>query len=244
MTQGHKKTPRQICVLLFQKIFAWSNIRKLGSSKAVSSSYFWLIATPILARLLSNLPETLKFNIGGQDIVIPAELPFSWEVFYYAAICFAVGTLIYNLSCPKLIKDYKSFNEFYDSGGSNRELHDMYREIIFDNNPELLDDIIPTLFDAMQESGIQSPSVDDVEARAIKDEAYNMFPRSAFYQDFRKVKRAELGGLFYKAYLYYETKNILPKFPIILFYSIGLGCLITVFWESLIWVLKAAKHLS
>lgn len=91
----------------------WSNISILGNNKIVIKSYIYLIIVPILAKMLSSLKSPFVAQItGGYNITIPLELPFNWVLFYFAAIFFTIGTVVYALFGPTIFKEDKSFGDF------------------------------------------------------------------------------------------------------------------------------------
>jgi hypothetical protein len=103
-------------------IVKWSSLRDFGNSKIVKSNYFWIFAIPFLAKNLDKLSLILGVNI---------EMTFSLERLFYAALCFSVGTFFYQLSCPQVIKDHKSYSDFLSDGKSAQHIADYYRSTNF-----------------------------------------------------------------------------------------------------------------
>lgn len=90
----------------------WSNIRGLGDNKIINRSYMYLFLVPALAKILEKVNSPLKFNIYGEEIEIVFQLPFSWQFFYFSALFFTIGAILYNLKAPNIIKENKSFGSF------------------------------------------------------------------------------------------------------------------------------------
>ncbi|MGK0255068.1 MAG: hypothetical protein ACI9OE_002587 [Mariniflexile sp.] len=103
-------------------IVKWSFLRDFGNSKIVKSNYFWIFAIPFLAKNLDPLSLLLGVNI---------EITFSLERLFFASLCFAIGTFLYQLSCPQLIKDHKSYSDFFSDGKSGQHIADYYRATNF-----------------------------------------------------------------------------------------------------------------
>ncbi len=99
---------------------SWVTIRALGKNKILNTSYIWIVLVPIIAKLLEKAPEVIKLEIFGAMTEIPLELPFSWGVFYFSAVCFFFASIIFILFCPAIIKRFADFSDFLGSGESGR----------------------------------------------------------------------------------------------------------------------------
>ncbi len=84
-------------------IIQWSTLNALGKSKIVKSNYVWIFIIPLVAKNIDVISTQLDFDIT---------LTFSITKLFYASIFFCLGTLVYQLRCPKLIKDYTNYGEF------------------------------------------------------------------------------------------------------------------------------------
>ena len=89
----------------------------------ILTSYFWIIFVPIAANLITKLNNPLNFLILGETIQVNMDLPFSWKLFFYAACCFTVASVIFKLSCPVSIRNYKNYDDFKQKGGSYIEIY-------------------------------------------------------------------------------------------------------------------------
>lgn len=107
----------------------WRTIARIGKSRAVHTSYFWLFAVPFLARGLSRIEHLLSFQVFGQRLVIELSLPFSWKVFYFASLFFGVGTLIYLLRCPRIVADHTDAAHFLGAGKGWDQLNEYASDV-------------------------------------------------------------------------------------------------------------------
>jgi len=114
----------------------WTTLTHAGRSKVLRSSYFWLFVVPILAHLTSSLNERITIPLWRSELVIQLVLPFSWKMFYFAAVAFAVASAIYALRCPALIRHYDKYSEFESEGKGSRELINALLEYYGDDSPE------------------------------------------------------------------------------------------------------------
>jgi len=85
----------------------WFRIRNLGNNKIITSNYLWLFVIPFLANNIDKLTILLGFKL---------EITFSIARLFYASLFFAVGTLIYQIRCPALIKEHLNFTDFNSVG--------------------------------------------------------------------------------------------------------------------------------
>ncbi|WP_425399577.1 hypothetical protein [Aeoliella sp.] len=118
----------------------WSSLSRISKITWVRSSYIWFIVVPLAAYLLKDIGPNLTFTLGSKIYVIPVGLPFSWQLFYFGAVSFAVGALLYTSFSPPLVRDYTSFSQYQDEGrGSEFITKQMLHAILHLNNLELGD---------------------------------------------------------------------------------------------------------
>lgn len=94
----------------------WRDLHAVGTSKVVNTSFIWLALIPFLSRCLDAL------HAGSH-------LPFNFIAFYYAAFFFTVASLIFNLTCPVVIKLTPTFGAFKAGGYSLLELKNWYHDM-------------------------------------------------------------------------------------------------------------------
>jgi hypothetical protein len=108
----------------------WTTLRAVGKHRMVQSAYYWIIVVPILAKLLQNLTSPVQVSILGSTPVVNLSLPFSWYCFYFAAIAFALGSILYSMYCPLIIANFANFREYTDSGGEGFRLASEIRKAV------------------------------------------------------------------------------------------------------------------
>jgi len=96
--------------------FLWDGLSKLRKNRLVQSSYVWLIIVPITAKLFSKMEEIFILNVGELKYVFDLELPFSWKLFYLAALFFTCGNIIFSIFSPKIFKENSDFGDFQKAG--------------------------------------------------------------------------------------------------------------------------------
>ncbi len=117
-------------------MFNWTSLNRVGSSKFIRSSFTWIAVVPILAKTLQNIESPLNLQVFATTITIHLELPFSWVIFYFSALFFAVATGIYIFRCPKLIAKFSDLGEFLSSKHTIAQLpkflhNDIYSDVEF-----------------------------------------------------------------------------------------------------------------
>jgi len=101
--------------------------------------YIWIGVVPFLANALAKVTDEADLTVFGHHFHLVLKLPFSWECFFFSALFFSLGTALYVLFCPRLIKEFDDFGQYYRSGRSQDELipygenigaqHDEYLQI-------------------------------------------------------------------------------------------------------------------
>lgn len=120
----------------------WSSLRKLGNNRLLRSSYIWLLAVPFLANLLLKIGPEIKIPLWDSEIILNLSLPFSWQMFYFSAVAFAIASAIYSIGCPKIVSDYERYSEFKDEGKGQDQIKTEFIRV-FPN--KLHKDIITTV---------------------------------------------------------------------------------------------------
>ncbi|TOH86567.1 hypothetical protein, partial [Vibrio parahaemolyticus] len=57
--------------------------------------------------------------------------PFSWAMFYFSALCLALGNLVYLMKCPKVIKDHPTYQSYLNEGKKLKQLSQYCEDILF-----------------------------------------------------------------------------------------------------------------
>ncbi len=96
-------------------ILNWKVISNISKMKFVKTILVWVVIVPIIAKILSSLKEYQFINF---DLV----LPFSWVLFYFSALFFLIGNILYNIFVPPIINENRSFSHFLQMGRGKREL--------------------------------------------------------------------------------------------------------------------------
>ena len=105
---GSRLSPTSFRVVLLESI-VWTQIRALHQLGVVRQMYLWMVVVPILVRFLSQIPDVANVVVFGQSLTLELSLPFSWKLFYFAAICFVASNIIYHSACPRLVKDHPTY---------------------------------------------------------------------------------------------------------------------------------------
>lgn len=101
---------------------SWVLIDSLGKLRFSKSSYYYIVVVPIIVKALDKVTSPLILSLGESELSINIDLPFSWYLFYFGAVAIAIGSLLYQIFCPEIIKSYKNYGEFLSSGESNNYL--------------------------------------------------------------------------------------------------------------------------
>jgi hypothetical protein len=95
---------------------SWLSLKRFGSLRVLKTSYIWLVAVPLAAKILAAMPNKIHIPWFEFDIPLAIDLPFSWEAFYFSAVFFAIASFLFGISCPSIIKNYDSFTDYEAEG--------------------------------------------------------------------------------------------------------------------------------
>ncbi len=101
----------------------WDTLGKIQKIRMVQSTYVWIFIVPILAKVLSKIEDSIEMVVFGQEFKFLTSLPFSWWVFYFAAISFSLANVIFIWRCPSLIKDHSDLADFRAKAKSMEHLY-------------------------------------------------------------------------------------------------------------------------
>ncbi len=80
----------------------------------------WFAISPIVANLTENSSRVNKICVGSVCAEYSVSLPFSWWLLWLGSLFFIVAFALYQIFCPKFIKDYSSFSDYERSRHSPR----------------------------------------------------------------------------------------------------------------------------
>lgn len=91
----------------------------------------WFAVVPVIANLIIDFPEKLEFQtFTGTEIIIPLELPFTWELLWLSSLFFVIAFAIYKVFCPNFITKYYNFEKYLDENHSPRWIVWESKEIV------------------------------------------------------------------------------------------------------------------
>jgi hypothetical protein len=100
----------------------WDKSKILVNLKFVKTSYYWVLIVPIVANVLGEIENNTNIRFLGSTFSINLSLPFSWILFFFGALCFAVAYGVYTLSCPEIVQKFDTPRKFFENGFPTTEL--------------------------------------------------------------------------------------------------------------------------
>lgn len=71
---------------------------------------------------MERLPEVISVPIGNQAYDIVLALPFSWYLLWFASFSYFMAYILYNLTCPRFVREFPDFSVFLSQSHSPRFL--------------------------------------------------------------------------------------------------------------------------
>ncbi len=110
----------------------WSLLKKIQKIRLVKGMYIWIFIVPLFAKTFEKVSDLVTVTIFGYTFDLQFELPFSWQLFYFSAVLFVLGNLVYYVFCPRLVNEHESFSDFSGSGKNMQQLSGYITEMNFD----------------------------------------------------------------------------------------------------------------
>lgn len=123
----------------------WSQIAGVGRNRLVRSSYIWLLFVPIAAKALQTVENPLTLTGLSEQLHVSMELPFSWKIFYGAAVLFSIANLVFYARCPEIIRDFSNFRDFQNQGRGMEYIYEYVYRIDYEPFIELFDKLNNTI---------------------------------------------------------------------------------------------------
>lgn len=72
----------------------------------------WFSLVPVIAGLVTQLPDPLPVTIMNVTHDIELVLPFHWQLLWLSSLFFVIALAIYKVFCPKFIHKYNNFSDY------------------------------------------------------------------------------------------------------------------------------------
>lgn len=112
----------------------WSRVRSLGRNRFVRSSFIWIALVPAAAKTVHTLKQNVTDPAWAKSMVSSLHLPFSWQILFWSALCMALGTLLFDLCCPKIVRRHEHFGSFASAGEHTSHLLEYAEQVTKPSN--------------------------------------------------------------------------------------------------------------
>lgn len=107
------------------KIMRWEEYKDFFQITIFKYLVMWFSIVPILAGLISAIPDHLELMIGENKAVIyltsiNPSLPFNWQLLWLSSLFFVIAFIWYLVRCPKFIRKYNNFSDYEAYGHDPR----------------------------------------------------------------------------------------------------------------------------
>jgi hypothetical protein len=107
----------------------WSQLKVLPRVKVISSMYIWLFIVPLVAKAISSVSGIADLQLFGHKFSVNLSLPFTWQIFYWSALLFSLGNIVFHLRCPRIVKEHENAFEFIEAGKGESQLVSYKEEV-------------------------------------------------------------------------------------------------------------------
>ena len=234
-----------------QEYFNWLSLKGFGKNKFVLNTTIFLFLTPLFYKFKLFIEQAVSKYIEKE---ISIEIPFSWQLLFYAAILFGIGTLLFRIYCPRLLYQFSCLGDYEYAGNYISQLHPYIENIKSEESLQKYFDI--SLLKTNQYSGKlpdQYNFLSAVKDRAKLDRIFYIY--SEYYKlnktqvtyvrnDLEKTKeKRQFLDIYFKnlfSIILYETNkhNRIARIVIGLLYLSGSFLVIITLFQNLIFVVQ------
>lgn len=111
---------------IIEKIPSWHSLKKAESNKIVQSMHIWLILVPVIAKSMSLIESPFVIVVTGKTYAFDISLPFTWVLFFGAALFFTIANIIFISCSPKIIKENNDLSDFERAGKDEGHLENYF----------------------------------------------------------------------------------------------------------------------
>ncbi|MEN9532358.1 MAG: hypothetical protein RIQ83_1582 [Pseudomonadota bacterium] len=90
----------------------WEEYQKFFQLIILRYLVVWFSIVPVIAGLVSQLPDPLPVNILGNIHNIELTLPFHWQLLWISSLFFVIALGLYTAFCPSFIHKYNNFSDY------------------------------------------------------------------------------------------------------------------------------------
>lgn len=90
----------------------------------------WFSIVPILAGILSQLPEYIPITVSGVTYNLRLVMPFSWQMLWLSSFFFLISFVIYLVRCPSFVKQYNRFSDYLSYGHDKRWISWLAKDLV------------------------------------------------------------------------------------------------------------------
>ncbi|WP_374088447.1 hypothetical protein [Methylomicrobium lacus] len=212
-------------------MWGWLEISSVGRSKLVQSMSVWMLLTPIAAKLLGSV-DHISLGSIAPGVNVPLALPFSWKVFFYCSLCFAVGNLIYSLRAPEIIKRFRNYADFEEQEGSLYLLIEATKREL-----RQIKDYFPDT--ALKETVVRYTPDDDISDSWQRTELIDRWWKGM--DSLKHSSRDNLPDIFSSFRLILSSTRPYWLYICTIFYAGGFIGLLCIIWENTVYVVLLHK---
>jgi hypothetical protein len=219
-----------LCARVF--CLRWSSLSGLGDNRIIRSSYFWFVFVPIVARITQQINEPLqKAFFGLSHTAVWIQLPFSWFMFFFAALFFSIATFLYSISCPEIIRRYPTPIAYYQAGNGILKLIDFFNRLPYEaqkNVFRMLSSEVTKALGAFELETVVEPNEEDLEK--LRERMW-------------RVEREQMNEIFALLYNRFDVSQHWMRCIITVFYYTGFALALCVAWQSIhfVWSMWCAR---
>ncbi len=109
----------------------WRDLRRLGNSRLVKTSYFWVLFVPTIARWLEPFAGRHTVIFFGKEFAnFSVDLPFSWRMLWWMSLFFVIGQGLYSWWCPAVVKQFSNYGDYRAAHAGPSRLRTLFRDAL------------------------------------------------------------------------------------------------------------------
>lgn len=196
----------------------WRSAGSISNAKIIASTSVWIFIVPMLLKIIDVVNNDLS-----QSLFILSRVPDSFIALYLSGVAFFLGSIVYYLSAPRIILDYKSFSEYQNKGAGAYSLDEYVSDLSERDSKELRAKLV---------ENVEEASASDIDNSMVS--CINIGVDKLVFN----YSSSDLKGVFWVVYHYFLGKSKVFCFFSLLFHILGFVGLSYLFFYNLAIVLS------
>lgn len=196
----------------------WIVLKDLSNSRLIYSSSIWIFVVPAVAKFSGE--------IGGlwvDENIFEFAVPYSFYLLYFSAVAFFLGSVVYLVFCPEIIKKINSYSDFLQEGMTVCNLNESLKKVSEEKSKKLIEVL-------RKEAGSATP--EEIDEFRVLTLSSGQRPITFSFE------KEKISVVFWLIYRFHQEQRVAAQTICWLAFSIGIVLVFSILFLNLVYVVR------